>query len=116
MAVCIYPSQTKFATNRVQADVILTWLCSYHTLMLLLLRRATDLWTSGRAAGRVAIQEVSKGRQPSRLGCMYTMPHLLTVAGDATARSATSKIMFMRPDMAMISPLFRHSFLLSSST
>ena len=68
------------------------------------------------AAGRVAIQEVSRGRQPSRLGCIYTIPHLLTVAGDATARSATSKIMFIRPDMAMISPLFRHSFLLSSST
>ncbi|KAA6425814.1 MAG: hypothetical protein FRX49_04189 [Trebouxia sp. A1-2] len=50
------------------------------------LQRGTDLWTSGRVAGRVAIQEVSKGRQPSRLGCMYTMPHLLTVAGDATAR------------------------------
>lgn len=67
-------------------------------------------------AGRVAIQEVSSGRQPSRLGCMYTMPHLLTVAGEATAKSATSKIMFIKPDMAMISPLFRQSFLLSSST
>ena len=67
-------------------------------------------------AGRVAIQEVSKGRQPSKLGCMYTMPHRLTVAGEATARSATSKIMFIKPDMATISPLFRHSFLLSSST
>ena len=44
------------------------------------------------------------------------MPHLLTVAGDATAKSATSKIMFIKPDMAMISPLFRHSFLLSSNT
>ena len=109
----MYPSQRKIATNRVQADAILTWLCTYHYFKL---QRAADLWTSGRAAGRVAIQEVSKGRQPSRLGCMYTMPHLLTVAGDATARSATSKIMFISPDMAMISPLFRHSFLLSSST
>ena len=75
-----------------------------------------DLWTCGMEAGRVAIQEVSSGRQPSKLGCMYTMPHLLTVAGDATAKSATSKIMFIKPDMAMISPLFRHNFLLSSST
>eukprot|EP00955_Chlamydomonas_euryale_P061806 358184-Chlamydomonas_euryale.AAC.2 len=39
-----------------------------------------------------------------------------TVAGDATARSATSKIMFMRPCIEMISPELRHSFLLSSST
>lgn len=66
--------------------------------------------------GKEAIQDVSMGRQPSNAGCMYTMPQRLTVAGDATARSATSKIMFMRPDMAMISPLFKHSFLLSSST
>ena len=44
------------------------------------------------------------------------MPQRLTVAGDATARSCTSKIMFMRPCIAMISPLLRHSFLLSSST
>eukprot|EP00976_Prorocentrum_cordatum_P079734 1183682-Prorocentrum_minimum.AAC.2 len=44
------------------------------------------------------------------------MPQRDTVAGEATARSATSKIMFMRPCMAMISPLLRHSFLLSSST
>lgn len=64
----------------------------------------------------MAIQEARRGFQPSKLGCMYTMPHRLTVAGEATARSATSKIMFMRPDMAMISPLFKHNFLLSSST
>ena len=44
------------------------------------------------------------------------MPHRETVAGDATAKSATSKIMFIDEDMAMISPEFRHSFLLSSST
>ena len=44
------------------------------------------------------------------------MPHRDTVAGEATARSATSKIMFITLDMAMISPLFRQSFLLSSST
>lgn len=72
--------------------------------------------TSDMATGRVAIQDASMGFQPSKLGCMYTMPHRLTVAGEATARSATSKIMFMSPDMAMISPLFRHSFLLSSRT
>ena len=85
-------------------------------IVVVLVMIIADLWTSGKEAGRVAIQEVSSGRQPSRLGCMYTMPHLLTVAGDATAKSATSKIMFIKPDMATISPLFRHSFLLSSST
>ena len=86
------------------------------TIVVFVVMFIADLWTSGMEAGRVAIQEVSIGRQPSRLGCMYTMPHLLTVAGDATAKSATSKIMFIKPDMAMISPLLRQSFLLSSST
>ena len=44
------------------------------------------------------------------------MPHRLTVAGEATARSWTSKIMFMVDDIWMISPLMRQSFLLSSRT
>ena len=47
---------------------------------------------------------------------MYTMPHRLTVAGEATARSSTSNIMVMESLSWMISPLTRHSFLLSSST
>lgn len=34
---------------------------------------------------------------PSRSGCTYTMPQRLTVAGEATARSWTSNIMFIRP-------------------
>lgn len=42
--------------------------------------------------------------------------HLLTVAGDATARSSTSNIMVMGGVMVMISPDTRQSFLLSSST
>mmetsp|Transcript_1821 Transcript_1821/g.6195 ORF Transcript_1821/g.6195 Transcript_1821/m.6195 type:complete len:250 (+) Transcript_1821:8275-9024(+) len=66
--------------------------------------------------GRVLSQLIITGRQPSKLGWTYTMPHRDTVAGDATARSATSKIMFIKPCMAIISPEFRHSFLLSSST
>jgi hypothetical protein len=43
-------------------------------------------------------------------------PQRETVAGDAAARSPTSKIMDIVPLMAMISELGRHSFLLSSST
>jgi hypothetical protein len=38
------------------------------------------------------------------------------VAGEATARSCTSKIMFMVLLIWMISPELRQSFLLSSST
>ena len=48
-----------------------------------------------RAAGRSAcIHESLRGLQPIWPGSTYTMPHLLTVAGDATTRSCTSKIMF----------------------
>jgi hypothetical protein len=38
------------------------------------------------------------------------------VAGDAARRSIGSKMRFMKRFIAMISPLFKHSFLLSSST
>ena len=48
--------------------------------------------------------ETHSGRHPSWCGSRYTMPQRETVAGDATARSATSKIMFIDVDMAMISP------------
>ena len=63
-----------------------------------------------------ASQLVSSGRQPRLAGSRYTMPQRLTVAGEATARSPTSKIIDMVADMAMISLLGRQSFLLSSST
>ena len=38
------------------------------------------------------------------------------MAGEATARSCTSKIIDIAADIAIISPLIRQSFLLSSST
>ena len=41
-------------------------------------------------AGRCGIHASTSGRQPSPLGSTYTMPQRLTVAGEATARSATS--------------------------
>ena len=71
---------------------------------------------SSRPSGRDVSQESTRGRQPSWWGSTYTIPHRLTVAGEATARSMTSKIMFISALMAMISPELRHSFLLSSST
>ena len=52
-------------------------------------------WSCEREAGRSAcIQESLRGLQPIWPGSTYTMPHLLTVAGDATIRSCTSNIMF----------------------
>mmetsp|Transcript_14312 Transcript_14312/g.34806 ORF Transcript_14312/g.34806 Transcript_14312/m.34806 type:complete len:357 (+) Transcript_14312:1594-2664(+) len=65
---------------------------------------------------RVDNQLVNRGFQPSWCGSKYTMPQRDTVAGEATAKSATSKIMFIAPDIAIISELGKHSFLLSSST
>ena len=58
--------------------------------------RLTWLRCSGdTAAGNSAcIHESLRGLQPIWPGSTYTMPHLLTVAGDATTRSCTSKIMF----------------------
>mmetsp|Transcript_66610 Transcript_66610/g.210908 ORF Transcript_66610/g.210908 Transcript_66610/m.210908 type:complete len:292 (+) Transcript_66610:2718-3593(+) len=67
-------------------------------------------------SGSVVIQLTMVGRHPRSEGCTYTMPQRDTVAGEATARSATSKIMFISPLIATISPLLRQSFLLSSST
>ena len=68
------------------------------------------------AAGSAATHESRRGRQPSCVGSMYTIPQRETVAGLATARSIGSKIRFIRLDIAMISPDTRQSFLLSSST
>jgi hypothetical protein len=39
--------------------------------------------------------ESIKGYTPIALGSMYTIPHLDTVAGDATAKSSTSNIIVM---------------------
>ena len=72
--------------------------------------------TNGLPGGRVASQEVARGWRPVEVGSMYTMPQRLTVAGEATARSSTSNIMVMDSVSWMISPLTRHSFLLSSRT
>ena len=44
------------------------------------------------------------------------MPQRETVAGEATARSCTSKIIDCGDDIEIISPDMRQSFLLSSST
>jgi hypothetical protein len=52
------------------------------------------LMSAPRAGGRVCSHESRSGRHPTCPGSTYTMPHRDTVAGDATARSATSKIMF----------------------
>ena len=72
--------------------------------------------SSPSVGGSVCIQLSRSGRQPICSGSTYTMPQRDTVAGEATARSWTSKIMFMLALIWMISPLLRHSFLLSSST
>lgn len=69
-----------------------------------------------RVEGNLFIQLFTIGIQPTIAGSIYIIPHLLTVAGDATAQSIGSKITFIFLFIAMISPELRQSFLLSSST
>ena len=69
-----------------------------------------------RVEGNLFIQLFTIGIQPTIAGSIYIIPHLLTVAGDATAKSIGSKIIFIVLFIAMISPELRQSFLLSSST
>jgi hypothetical protein len=60
---------------------------------------------SPRATGTfLASHEAASGCQPICDGSTYTMPQRLTVAGEAAARSCTSKIMFMEALIWMISP------------
>ena len=47
---------------------------------------------------------------------MKIIPHRLTVAGEATARSSTSNCMQIVGESLIISPLTKQSFLLSSKT
>jgi hypothetical protein len=42
--------------------------------------------------GRRNNHESTSGYKPNAPGSMYTIPHLETVAGDATAKSSTSNI------------------------
>lgn len=42
--------------------------------------------------GSTCSQDATKGLRPMASGSMYTIPHRETVAGDATLRSSTSKI------------------------
>mmetsp|Transcript_32450 Transcript_32450/g.97826 ORF Transcript_32450/g.97826 Transcript_32450/m.97826 type:complete len:201 (-) Transcript_32450:5538-6140(-) len=75
--------------------------------------------SSTRVGTSVSNHESTKGingRAPKIPGSRYTMPHRLTVAGDATVRSSTSNIIVITDVRAIISPEARHSFLLSSRT
>jgi hypothetical protein len=58
---------------------------------------------------RTCSQEKSSGLQPSWWGSRYTIPQRDTVAGEAAARSPTSKIIDMVPDIWMISEFGKHS-------
>jgi uncharacterized Zn finger protein len=44
-------------------------------------------------SGRVFNHEMTRGQRVKLSGSMYTIPHLETVAGEATSKSATSNIM-----------------------
>jgi hypothetical protein len=71
---------------------------------------------SNTYGGIASSHDTTNGSKPKEPGSMYTMPQRLTVAGLATDRSSTSKIIDMVSDICNISPLFKHNFLLSSKT
>mmetsp|Transcript_19764 Transcript_19764/g.49722 ORF Transcript_19764/g.49722 Transcript_19764/m.49722 type:complete len:224 (-) Transcript_19764:1561-2232(-) len=74
-------------------------------------------WSLRMKSGRVRSQDCTIGVHPRSVsGSRYTIPTRDTVAGEAYSRSRTSKSMVVTGESLMISPEFRHSFLLSSST
>mmetsp|Transcript_6914 Transcript_6914/g.16636 ORF Transcript_6914/g.16636 Transcript_6914/m.16636 type:complete len:228 (-) Transcript_6914:787-1470(-) len=69
------------------------------------------------ASGSLVIAHVlTVANQPRSVGVRYTTPMRLTVAGEATARSFTSKRHFISTLSLMRSPLARQRVMLSSST
>ena len=90
--------------------------CMYSTSKNLLKSDSSVSLCGTIASGRSLNQHLMKGLNPNILGSRYTIPHLLTVAGLATARSWTSNIIVIASVSLMISPLLRQSFLLSSRT
>lgn len=66
--------------------------------------------------GIVFTKDFTSGVQPKISGSKKTIPQRETVAGEATVRSSTSKIIVIWLVSLMISPDDRHSFLLSSNT
>jgi hypothetical protein len=57
-----------------------------------------------------------KKQRGKELQRIHTIPHLLTVAGEAFSNPSSSKINLMFLVMAITSPLVKHNFMLSSNT
>ena len=66
--------------------------------------------------GREFNQDLIRGWIPIKDGYIYTIPHLETVAGEATNKSYTSNIIVIWGVKVKIWPEFKQSFLLSSKT
>mmetsp|Transcript_24989 Transcript_24989/g.71815 ORF Transcript_24989/g.71815 Transcript_24989/m.71815 type:complete len:295 (-) Transcript_24989:521-1405(-) len=79
--------------------------------------RTSAISSSSNELGKPPNKYLSiNGSTPIRWGSKYTMPLREIVAGEASATSCGSMIVRMFGDIAMISPLFRQSFLFSSMT
>ena len=81
--------------------------------MTLLFIPANDLL---RISINVIASVTTIGSYPNTLSSKYTIPHLLTVAGDATAKSNTSKIILIYVFNFIRSPLLKHNVIESSKT
>ena len=70
------------------------------------------LWSSLNVIAQVSIN----GYHPRCTGYIYTIPHLLTVAGEATAKSLTSNNIVKVAGNLILWPFDKHNILLSSKT
>jgi hypothetical protein len=69
-----------------------------------------------RSFGKLCTNVLIRANHPSCLVYKKTIPHRLTVAGEACERSSTSNIIVIIGVSLIIYPLVKQSFLLSSNT
>mmetsp|Transcript_162917 Transcript_162917/g.522390 ORF Transcript_162917/g.522390 Transcript_162917/m.522390 type:complete len:210 (+) Transcript_162917:614-1243(+) len=87
-----------------------------HSSQIVLLHLPRFSACLGKSTENFSVQVSINGFQPKCTGSRYTIPHRLTVAGEATDKSLTSNMTVMLGGSLMRSPLERQSILLSSST
>lgn len=91
-------------------------LFAFRILPTYLVKRSSRNYLYSSVPGLLAIQTATIGSQPSSSISKQIIPALDTVAGDATAKLSTSNRRRTLLERPILSPLFKVSSLLSSST
>mmetsp|Transcript_18950 Transcript_18950/g.44244 ORF Transcript_18950/g.44244 Transcript_18950/m.44244 type:complete len:210 (-) Transcript_18950:278-907(-) len=111
---------SKFVTSQfwLTGTGVLIFLMHISTSKSTLASKSSLTWLalSRRRSGKRSSHDSSKTCQPMSTCSMKTIPQRETVAGEACDKSCVSNIIVDTGLSLMISPLFKHSFLLSSST